>query len=429
MGQQGIGYGIKIFFTAVIIILVFTLKEQTDFLVPLIILIAFVEMIGSYILLDTPRKKKVENLADGLKDTNAGTLDPIQYGDLGEVAHVFNSFSNRRRRLKSGAQEVANIAKKLGSGELSLGHRFDLKYTEEINEIAQGFNEALTRIEDFVQKTSSRANQLATSSEQLYASTDEMSSGAEKAMKQTDQVASAIEQMTATILEVAKNSSQAAESAREAAATATKGGDIVHKNIEGMAKIAKSVRESADTIATLGRSSDQIGEIIEVIDDIADQTNLLALNAAIEAARAGEQGRGFAVVADEVRKLAERTTKATKEIAAMIKSIQSDTSGAVASMEVGTKEVETGVHLANQAGESLNQIVGMVQRVMDMVQQIATAAEEQSAAVEDISNNVEQISSVNKESAGTAQHGSQASQQLSKLAAELRATVSDFRAG
>ena len=194
-----------------------------------------------------------------------------------------------------------------------------------------------------------------------------------------------------------------------------------------MNRIAEAVHNSSYTIQALGANSNQIGEIIAVIDDIADQTNLLALNAAIEAARAGEQGRGFAVVADEVRKLAERTTKATKEIAAMIKSIQSDTSGAVASMESGTGEVERGVEMTRKAGEALKEIVNNVQHVSDMIGQIATAAEEQSAAAEQISTSIETIASVTKESAAGARQSSTACQELSRLALELQKMVGQFK--
>ena len=180
------------------------------------------------------------------------------------------------------------------------------------------------------------------------------------------------------------------------------GGKVVGETIEGMKRIADVVNKSAETVKELGKSSDQIGEIIGVIDDIADQTNLLALNAAIEAARAGEQGRGFAVVADEVRKLAERTTKATKEIAGMIKKIQSDTTGAVQSMEAGHEGGRARDRLADKAGTSLTEIVGVSQKVTDMVTQIAAASEEQSSASEQISKNVEAISSDGGDGAGHA---------------------------
>jgi methyl-accepting chemotaxis protein len=233
--------------------------------------------------------------------------------------------------------------------------------------------------------------------------------------------------MTATIVESSKNAGEATEASSNANNTAGEGGRVVSDTISGMQRIASVVRESADSIAKLAKSADQIGEIIGVIDDIADQTNLLALNAAIEAARAGEQGRGFAVVADEVRKLAERTGKATGEITEMIKGIQKETSDAVESMESGIKEVDSGRELADKAGNSLNEIVNMSQQVMDMIQQIATASEEQSAAAEQISKNVESISSITRQTATGAEQSASAAEEMNRQAEGLREMVNRFR--
>ena len=191
--------------------------------------------------------------------------------------------------------------------------------------------------------------------------------------------------------------------------------------------IADSVSSTAKKVEGLGKSSDQIGRIIGVINDIADQTNLLALNAAIEAARAGEQGRGFAVVADEVRKLAERTTTATKEIAEMIRTVQEETKIAVAAMEEGNKQVEEGVSTIARAGDSLKEIIHMSEEVGEMVTHIATAATDQSSATEEINNNMEQIAKLVKESADGAQQSAQACQDLSGLALDLQKLVSKFR--
>jgi len=202
---------------------------------------------------------------------------------------------------------------------------------------------------------------------------------------------------------------------------------VVNETIHGMQTIAQVVRESADSIGKLAKSADQIGNIIGVINDVADQTNLLALNAAIEAARAGEHGRGFAVVADEVRKLAERTGKATGEITDMIKGIQNETNEAVQSMESGIQEVDKGRELADQAGNSLNEIVTMTQRVMDMIQQIATASEEQSTAAEQISKNIENISSVTKETATGAEQSAAAAEELNRQAEGLQQMVARFK--
>jgi methyl-accepting chemotaxis protein len=235
--------------------------------------------------------------------------------------------------------------------------------------------------------------------------------------------------MTKTIVENSKNASSTAETAKEAKIAAEQGGNVVNETVGGMKRIAHVVKQSAGTVQELGRSSDQIGEIIGVIDDIAAQTNLLALNAAIEAARAGEQGRGFAVVADEVRKLAERTTKATKEIAGMIKKIQADTKGAVVSMEEGTREVDDGITLADKAGASLLEIVGISQKVTDMVAQIAAASEEQSSASEQISKNVEAISAVTGETAQGVQQIARASEDLNRLTENLQQILSKFSLG
>jgi methyl-accepting chemotaxis protein len=298
--------------------------------------------------------------------------------------------------------------------------------TDEIGSLQIAFDRFVFSIKETLMQVSESAAAVASASSEISSSTEEMAAGAQKQTSQAGEVASAVEEMTNTIVENSKNASNTADTAKQARMSAEEGGKIVESTVVGMKRIADVVNKSAETVKALGQSSNQIGEIIGVIDDIADQTNLLALNAAIEAARAGEQGRGFAVVADEVRKLAERTTKATKEIADMIKKIQSETVGAVSSMEEGTKEVDNGIQLADKAGSSLQEIVTISQKVMDMVTQIAAASEEQSSASEQISKNVEAISSVTSESAQGTQQIAHAAEDLNRLTENLQQLVGKF---
>ena len=307
-----------------------------------------------------------------------------------------------------------------------LNSRFNSERKDEVGDLQRSFDTFVTSIKETLLQVTESASAVASASSEISSSTEQMAAGAQEQTSQASEVASAVEEMTKTIVENSKNASNTADTAKEAKKAAEQGGTVVEETVVGMKRIAGVVKESAGTVKELGKSSDQIGEIIGVIDDIADQTNLLALNAAIEAARAGEQGRGFAVVADEVRKLAERTTKATKEIAGMIRKIQGDTKGAVASMEEGTKQVDDGIRLADKAGESLREIVGVSQKVTDMVAQIAAASEQQSSASEQISKNVEAISAVTGETAQGVQQIARAAEDLNRLTENLQHLVAKF---
>ena len=298
---------------------------------------------------------------------------------------------------------------------------------DEIGKAGTALNGMKNNLRQLIQSIAGTAEHVASASEEISSSATQQAQGAETQKDQTAQVATAMQEMSSTVLQVSENSNKAAEASRQAAETARHGGSIVDETLTKMRGIAESVSGTARKMEELGKSSDQIGRIIGVIDDIADQTNLLALNAAIEAARAGEQGRGFAVVADEVRKLAERTTTATKEIAQMIKNIQDETKVAVTAMEEGTKQVEDGVSSTAQAGDSLKEIIHMSEQVGEMITHIATAATEQSSASTEINNNMDQIAKLVKESAVGAQQSAKACQDLSGLALDLQKMVANFK--
>lgn len=344
---------------------------------------------------------------------------------LGQFKDIIMGINNTLDAIIVPLKEGVAALEKMAQGDMTIKITSDYKgdlalIKNSINSVTHSLNSALGDVSQAISATASASNQISSS-------TEEMAAGSQEQTQQTAEVASGVEEMTKTILENTKNATYAAEAAKEAGDKAREGGKVVSETINGMNRISDVVKKSAETVQELGKSSDQIGEIVQVIDDIADQTNLLALNAAIEAARAGEQGRGFAVVADEVRKLAERTTKATKEIAVMIRQIQKDTQNAVHSMEEGTKEVEGGKMLANKAGDSLKEIVASSQKVLDVIAQVAAASEEQSTTAEQISRNVEAISSVAQESASGTQQIARAAEDLSRLTLNLEDLITKFK--
>lgn len=321
-------------------------------------------------------------------------------------------------------REGVKVADRLSKGELNV--TVNAEGQDEVAQLLKAMNRTVEQWKSVVGYMRSAVDSLSSGGQQLNASAEAMSNGYEDQSGRISQVATAAEEMSQTVIDIARNAGGIAASASETAQIANEGEMIVDKSVKEVKEIAQTVDESAAFVKTLGERSHQIGEIITVINDIADQTNLLALNAAIEAARAGEQGRGFAVVADEVRKLAERTANATSEIGSMISAIQEGVSQAVGSMESATRKVETGVELSNSAGQSLRLIVQSVEQLQLMVQQIASATEEMSATSEQITRDIEQIASVSQGVAVSSRQTAKASSEMAQLSETFELLVGEF---
>ncbi len=322
--------------------------------------------------------------------------------------------------------ELKEQAERMAQGDLT-GKTLIVNSRDEIGQAATAFNAMSDHFRDLITRVVSAISRLVTAATQLAAVTDHTTQGIHNQQTETDQVATAMNEMTATVQEVARNAQQAADAAHRATNEASAGKRVVSQTIDAIDTLANEVQKAADVIHTLEIDSGNIGGILDVIRGIAEQTNLLALNAAIEAARAGEQGRGFAVVADEVRTLASRTQASTQEIQQMIEKLQSGARQAVSVMEQGRRQAEVSVQQAAQAGTSLDAISDAVATINDMNTQIASAVEEQSAVAEEINRNITRISEVAEQTAEDASQTATASQELKRLADELRDMVAGFR--
>ena len=321
---------------------------------------------------------------------------------------------------------VVDLAQHIADYDLT-SEKIQVKSEDEVGLLAEALNKMAARLTEMVSVINGNTNELVVAAKQISTSSAELSDGVKEQTNQTAQVSTAVEEMSATILEATKNTSEAAETAKIAADKSKEGSRLAEDTSRGMEEIVESSNVTSHNIQGLAEKAMAIGEIIKVIDDIADQTNLLALNAAIEAARAGEQGRGFAVVADEVRKLAERTTKATKEVAETIKGIQLDVSRANEQINESKQTVDKGKELVQNTNASLTEIFNAIEIVQEMMRQLATASEQQSAAAEEISKSVENVDTITKESAVGAEQSAAASERLNKQAEELRKLVGAFK--
>jgi len=329
------------------------------------------------------------------------------------------------RGIKQRIKSLSEVIDKVAENDLSM--KIDIGTKDEIGIMGTRLQVMLANLRGTIYTLIEAANHLSISASQLQTASEHIAERAEEASTHANTMATASEEMAATSADISRNCNQVADGAGQASESARAGATVVEATIQGMSLIADKVLESARTVESLGDRSDQIGEIIGTIEDIADQTNLLALNAAIEAARAGEQGRGFAVVADEVRALAERTTRATREISEMIKSIQGETRMAVKAMEDGVLEVEKGTQGAAQSGQALQGILGKINDLAEDINQIATAAEEQTATTREITNSIHMVNDISQKTSSETVRTTTASKNLLLMAEELIDILGKFK--
>ncbi|RMS61658.1 Histidine kinase, HAMP region: chemotaxis sensory transducer [Pseudomonas syringae pv. aceris] len=328
------------------------------------------------------------------------------------------------RQITTPLQETLEVVERVASGDLSRNLKVDRK--DELGKLQATIQRMTVSLRELVGGIRDGVTQIASAAEELSAVTEQTSAGVNSQKVETDQVATAMHEMTATVQEVARNAEEASEAAVAADRQARDGERVVNEAIAQIERLASAVGNSSEAMGALKQESDKIGSVLDVIKSVAEQTNLLALNAAIEAARAGEAGRGFAVVADEVRSLAQRTQKSTEEIEALIAGLQSGTQQATTVMDSSRELSTSSVELTRRAGGSLESITKTVSAIQAMNQQIAAAAEEQSATAEEINRSIINVRDVSEQTSAASEETAASSVELARLGNHLQVLVSRF---
>ncbi len=329
------------------------------------------------------------------------------------------------RQIVAPLQQTLSIVERVASGDLS--HDLSVDRRDEMGQLQASIQRMTVNLRQLISGIRDGVTQIASAAEELSAVTEQTSAGVNSQKVETDQVATAMHEMTATVQEVARNAEEASEAAVAADQQAREGDRVVNEAIVQIERLAKEVGNSTEAMNELKRESDKIGSVLDVIKSVAQQTNLLALNAAIEAARAGEAGRGFAVVADEVRSLAQRTQKSTEEIEQLIAGLQSGTQQVATIMDNSRELTVSSVELTRRAGGSLENITKTVSAIQAMNQQIAAAAEEQSATAEEINRSILNVRDVSEQTSAASEETAASSVELARLGNHLQIMVSKFK--
>jgi twitching motility protein PilJ len=344
-----------------------------------------------------------------------------------QVTNARQQFIEIEKANLSNQEAILNLLDEMGDladGDLTV----KAKVSENITgAIADSINYTIDSLRDLVTEINRATEQVNNATAQAQGTSASLLTAAEQQSKQIVETGEAVTIMTRSILQVSSNAGQASQVAQRSLQAATQGTKAVQNTISGMNEIRTQIQETSKRIKRLGESSQEISEIVELISDITEQTNILALNAAIQAASAGEAGRGFTVVAEEVQRLAERSSEATKQISAIVKTIQTDTNGAVAAMEKSTEGVVEGARLSDAAGQALNEIETVTNNLAQLIQAISAATAAQTEVASTVSRNMQQIQNITSQTTEGTKETAQSVGQLSALAGDLRSSVAGFK--